>query len=352
MVVSRHVCLNRLAKSAGLNPDDVSSALFDRGILIEDPDSELDGTTHKAARAVVREMLGARQIVRAIPAEPTTTISPAPRSGQLLGMLSVEDVLLIHERLCADFAQTADPIDPPGLRSMDLLASAVTRQESGFGNQLKYHEPVVNAATLLYGICSDHPFHNGNKRTSLVATLAHLDRNRLVLNATKQRELFRLMIAVADHTIVEGRVKIGRETETVYRRGDPDEEVAAIADWLRPRVVPVTRGESPITYRELRQVLVSFGFSLRPLRNQKIAIVRTEDVRGLFRTRQQEKTLMAIDWPGDGRDVSIGQIKHLRRTLNLCEEDGVTRDAFYSSGARIDNFINDYRQVLRKLASR
>ena len=126
-------------------------------------------------------------------------------------MLSVEDVVFIHERLCADFEDSPDPIDPPGIRSMSLLESAVCRQESGFDDLLKYHEPVINAATLLYGICNDHPFHNGNKRTSLVATLAHLDRNRLVLHQTKQKELFRLMISVADHSILDSPVKVGRD---------------------------------------------------------------------------------------------------------------------------------------------
>jgi len=67
---------------------------------------------------------------------------------------------------------------------MSLLASAVARQESGYGNTLKYHEPIINAATLLYGICNDHPFHNGNKRTALVCALAHLDRNRQILKTT------------------------------------------------------------------------------------------------------------------------------------------------------------------------
>lgn len=334
-----------------MNPDDVALALLDRSVLVEDPDGELDGTAHRAAKAVIREMLGGPKIVRAKPAELTVIIDPAPRSGHLLGMLSVDDVVFIHERLCADFASTADPIDPPGIRSMDLLASAVARQESGFGDELKYHEPVLNAATLLYGLCNDHPFHNGNKRTALVAMLAHLDRNRLVLSSVKQRDLFRLMIAVANHGIVSRTIKIGRETQSVPIRGTADEEVTAISDWLRPRLVPITRGEAQITYRELRQVLSNFGFSLGASKNNKVSIVVTE-THGLFRRRERDKTVLTIDWPGDGRTVSLNQLKHVRRTLKLCEEDGVTRDAFYSQGVRIESFINDYRLVLRKLASR
>ncbi len=296
-------------------------------------------------------MLGGPKIVHTKASEPTVTIEPAPRSSHLLGMLSVDDVMFIHEGLCADFAQTNDPIDPPGVRSADLLASAVARQHSGFGDELKYHEPVLNAATLLYGICNDHPFHNGNKRTALVAMLAHLDRNRLVLSSVKQRELFRLMIAVADHGIVSRRVKIGRQMQSVPVRGTPDEEVSAITEWLRPRVSAVTRGEAQITYRELRQILNGFGFLVGAPRNHKVPIIVTE-TRGLVIRRQLEKTVMSIDWPGDGRTVAVGTIKHLRRTLKLCEEDGVPKDAFYGQGIRIDAFINEYRLVLRKLASR
>src|SRR5665811_180160 len=136
------------------------------------------------------------------------------------------------------------------IRDRSLLESAVSRQHSGYGELMKYHDPVLNAATLLYGICNDHPFYNGNKRTELVSALAHLDCNHLVLGATKQIELFRLMIEVANHSIVKSPVKIGRETENVPRRGTPDEEVKAIASWFRSRVEPITRGETPITFRE------------------------------------------------------------------------------------------------------
>jgi hypothetical protein len=160
-----------------------------------------------------------------------------------------------------------------------------------------------------------------------------------------------LMIAVADHSIVEQQVKVGRETHVVTRRGSPDEEVAAIAAWFSSRVAKVTRGEAPITYRELRQILTSFGYSLHP-QNKRVAICKTELRRGLLGRRPKPKTLMSIEWPGDGRTVSIGAIKHLRRTLQLCEEDGVTRDAFYERGVRIDAFINNYRTVLRQLANR
>jgi death-on-curing protein len=353
VLMRREVSINRLAKSAGVDPEEVVLALIDRGIEIDDPEKSIEGATWKAARAIIKELRGGRVRVRAkATASSPTFLDPAPRSSNLVGMLSVDDVLFIHERLCVDFASTSDPIDPPGLRSKSLLESAVNRQHSGYGEMMKYHDPVLNAATLLYGICNDHPFYNGNKRTALVSALAHLDCNHFVLGATKQNELFRLMIAVADHSIIQTPVKIGRETEKVPRRGTPDEEVKAIASWFRPKVVTITRGENSITYRELRQILANFNFKLDRLKSQKMSISALETRRTFFLKTQRQKTRMVIRWPGDGKTVPIGKIKDIRQTLNLCEEDGVTRDAFYAKGFRVDQFINAYRIVLRKLASR
>lgn len=65
----------------------------------------------------------------------------------------------------ADFAGSGDPVFPHGVKSHALLESAVNRQHSGSGSWLKYADPIANAATLAFGICCDHPFHNGNKRT-------------------------------------------------------------------------------------------------------------------------------------------------------------------------------------------
>src|SRR5262245_6018357 len=85
-----------------------------------------------------------------------------------------------------------------GVRSGPLLDSAVNRQHTAIGNSLKYPDPLASAATLTFGICCDHPFINGNKRTALVSMLVHLDKNHLCLQNTTQSELFELMLAIAE----------------------------------------------------------------------------------------------------------------------------------------------------------
>src|SRR5262249_14431063 len=103
------------------------------------------------------------------------------RGDVLPTMLSTDEVLRIHDRVCADFGTTADPIAPAGVRDPKLLESAVARQRVGFGPFLKYSDPFDNAATLTFGVCCNHAFHNGNKRTALVSMLAHLDANKHTL---------------------------------------------------------------------------------------------------------------------------------------------------------------------------
>lgn len=53
----RVVSVNRLAKSAGLDPETVVLALIDRGVEIDDPNRSVEGDARKAVRAVIKEPL-------------------------------------------------------------------------------------------------------------------------------------------------------------------------------------------------------------------------------------------------------------------------------------------------------
>lgn len=260
--------------------------------------------------------------------------------------LTPEEVLRVHEILVADFAVDNDPISPAGVRSLALLESAVGRQHAGWGQALKYPEPVGNAATLLFGICCDHPFHNGNKRTALVALLVHLDRNRLCLHRTSQKELYEMLTAVAAHSIQSKGLRKGSKRTA-------DEEVAAIVEWLRPRVENLKRGERQVSYRRLRQILRNFDYELEGPHDNMIGVWRLETKSvGVFRRRTEttKKRIGTIGYKDEGTEVSLKELKSIRRLCRLTEEDGVDSAAFYSEEAVIDAFVNRYRTVLRRLA--
>jgi len=148
-----------------------------------------------------------------------------------LQTLSTTDVLRVHELLVKDFSVTDNPIAPPGVRSDAIFESAVNRQHTSIGGTLKYDEPVLNAATLLFGLCCNHPFHNGNKRTALVSMLAHLERNKLVVKGISDKDLEKIILAVATHEtydLLDGKVQ-----SKLAGFSDSDREVESIAYILR-----------------------------------------------------------------------------------------------------------------------
>jgi death on curing protein len=264
--------------------------------------------------------------------------------------LSAEDILRIHEILAADFARDGDPMAPSGIRSLPLLESAVYRQHVGLGSTLKYPEPVSNAATLAFGICCDHPFYNGNKRTALVAMLVHLDRNRLCLYDTSKSELYQFMLAIADHSI--GTRLDPRRPDKHPQPLPVDGQVAAAQEWLQKRVEKVRRGERPVTYRQLRQILMRFGYELENPHSNRVDVVKVEHLPAslLRKPRTVRRRIGFIGYRDEGTEVSMKDLKQARRICKLTEDDGVDADAFYNHEAVVDAFVNRYRTVLRRLA--
>lgn len=182
-----------------------------------------------------------------------------------LHTLTCEDVLQVHQLLVEEFERSGDRISPAGLKESALLESAVGRQHVGFGGKRKYDTPELSAATLTYGICNNHAFHNGNKRTALVSMLLHLERNGLQIVGTAHDEVLCMILAVAEHQMsVPKRSKRSGEPS----RGEPDEEVAAIAKWIRDR--KPTKGESQIPFRQLRHILKSYGFEMEVVSGNEV----------------------------------------------------------------------------------
>ena len=113
-----------------------------------------------------------------------------------------------------------------------MLESAVSRQTVGFDGHLKYADPVSNASSLCYGICSNHPFHNGNKRAALVALLCHLDANGLTFDSrVDQGQLYSFMLKIASHKFAPKK-KV---------HNSADIEVGEIAKWVRKNTRRVKR---------------------------------------------------------------------------------------------------------------
>lgn len=101
-----------------------------------------------------------------------------------------------------------------GVRDENALESALARAKQRWAYEPESDLPRL-AADYVFGICTNHPFRDGNKRISFLAAAVFLGLNGFDLVA-RDSEVVGTMLAVA--------------------AGKPDEE--AIADWIRPRARP------------------------------------------------------------------------------------------------------------------
>lgn len=254
--------------------------------------------------------------------------------------LTVESIIAIHEHLARAFASENDPISPSGVKDKNLLEMATSRQHVGFDGISKYPTALLNAATLMYGLCNDHPFYNGNKRTALIAGIMHLDSNGLVLADVTRDELYDFMLKIANHDVVV-------KSATGPTKINADEEVRSIAEWLTKRTRKITRGERVITYRELIQILKKFSHLRVDDSGFYVYVYRKTGLRLFGWEREARYTFTN---PDDHGDVSIARIKGIREALLLTEANGIDSTAFYDTQSSIDDFITRHRGVLRRLA--
>jgi death-on-curing protein len=242
-------------------------------------------------------------------------------------LLSEDEVMIIRRRLAdTTLAQRAfgrvEPLFP------DRLSSAVSRQSTGYGNRSKYNTVHEVAATLFYGLCLGHAFENGNKRTALVTMLVFLDRNASWLVDTSEDDLYDLATQAADHQLVE-------------ERGDA--EVEFISHWLRQRLRLPKRGQRLLRFRELRKVLEDQGCEFDSPKGNTIKIRR--------QTSHGEMTVKA-GYKNQHFEVPLGDVRRIRRALELDEQHGFDAGAFYHFEASVDDFVNKYRQLMNRLADR
>ena len=132
------------------------------------------------------------------------------------------DVLEMHNELVQIFRDEDDPISPPGVRSDDLLQSACTRPNTSIVSHEKYPTTKENIAALFHSLTKNHAFHNGNKRTALVALITSLHMND-----------YRLKDSVTDDVLYDFVVDVTDDRFPKQdARPDADETVVAIARWL------------------------------------------------------------------------------------------------------------------------
>lgn len=259
--------------------------------------------------------------------------------------LSKEDVIEIHDRLTLDALNSEDPISPPGIKSEELLESAIARQYVGYSGKLKYGTALSNAATLCYGICCNHALHNGNKRTALVTLLCHLDKNDLTFkDNVNQNLLYIFMLNIAGHTLVPKKQAKGKNDQS-------DLEITEMTNWLQKKTRKFEKGERNLSYHEFEKALREFDVFFENHKGNYIDVIKYTTKTKLI-TRQKyrvgEKVANIPYFPG--RIIGKNLIKSVREKAGLTYKDGVDSALFYGTQSPPDEFIAKYRKTLQKLA--
>jgi len=207
------------------------------------------------------------------------------------------------------------------------FSSAVHRQFTSGGGVYKYNTVHDVGANLFYGVAMAHSFENGNKRTALVSLLVMLDKNRHLLVNTEEDELYEMARQVAAHEI---------EVPNNLSR-NADSECKAVASWIRARTRNRVLGEQALDFQSLRALLEEQGCEFeKPDRN--------------FIKIKRDKWVVKTGYPKHNFDVAVPELKRIRKALRLDEAHGTDSAAFYDLEDRVESFVNQHRNLLRRLA--
>lgn len=107
--------------------------------------------------------------------------------------LSLEQILAIH------YDQINNYGGSHGIRDLSLLESAIHRPQASFMGEDIYPSIFDKAAALIHSLVLNHPFLDGNKRTSIVAGAGFLHFNGWKLKVS-QNELEEVSLNVESKT--------------------------------------------------------------------------------------------------------------------------------------------------------
>ena len=216
-----------------------------------------------------------------------------------------------------------------GVRSMDLLYSAIGRQVVSFGNRKKYTNPIDICSTLFYGMVKNHSFSDGNKRTALLVLVYQLDLyNYLPANGVSVREFEKLVVSVAADTLPT-------EYRSVWKKYEDKEDtiIYTIAHILRKMTKKKDHSyHVDMTMQDMVNALKSQSVKCIP-DGGKIHFERTIPAKWF---RPEEKLKYSTVFGGWTRSIGASTAREILTALKLYDQfpdyqsfvDG--NDTFYS----------------------
>ena len=113
--------------------------------------------------------------------------------------LTFAEIIEIHDYQISHFGGS------DGLRSAEMLKSAIGMPSSAFSGEYLHPTIPEMAAAYLFHLVENHPFLDGNKRVGAMASLVFLDLNGYEFDATDE-EFTDLVMQVASGNMLKSEV--------------------------------------------------------------------------------------------------------------------------------------------------
>lgn len=227
-----------------------------------------------------------------------------------------------------------------GIRSIDLLDSALCRQVVSFGGKQKYTNPLDICSTLFFGVTKNHSFSDGNKRTALLLLLYQLQMFGYVPCAPK-KEFEKIVLSVADSSI-------DKRYKYVYKKyEDKDDPIIHTLTHIIRKMVKKKNGSyhtSP-TMREFCSALNTYGVEYR-IDNGKMHFSYKD--HGFWKRLTQKTRSYSIPFGGWTRTVGAKTARDVLRGLKLYDQFPGYQDLLNGSEP-LYALVDDFKEPLRRL---
>ena len=323
-----HWRVRRLARELGVDPDTAVLVLMDAGLAVERPDDYVNRADVRRAREALRG--------RMTSAPPTATTAPKFEWPHMrrsdVAYLEAEFIEGVHAALTDEFRGTEDAVWPEGVKDLGLLQSAAMRAQTA---SEKFPNVPAAGAALVHALIQNHPFHNGNKRTALLALVIFLENRNGYFIEFDEDEIFDLIVSIANHSIAD--------VDSSSAHLDPyfhDREVLAVYHWISEHTTAPTRGESRMRWGQLETLLRRHGCEI-------------EHGSGNKRKVRLGPRVVTTGARNAGDEMESHEIRRIRAALELDAAHGYDSTVFYSGRdphPDLGDVVRRYRGVLRRLA--
>lgn len=240
-----------------------------------------------------------------------------------MNYITEEQAIGIHNVLVNFFYKDGDPISPSGVKSHQLLSSALFRPQTSIGEVEKYKTYDEKAAALLCAIIQNHAFYNGNKRTALLCTLAFYETTGNTLDV-EEDELYDFLVAVARNEI-NGKNK--NDNEEVFFN--------EVVKWLRCHRYSYRTKFSDVSIGKFKKKCKEHGASIKKSKGSYVISHEGKSIRVSCSTKK----------------ISASAVKTYLTELKMTQAySGVVLDVMLENGLEHLNCFNSLLPLLRRLA--